>query len=179
MRESLIEKGVIITEQIQGSFMAPPPEPAMQPMESGIDRDELIDQIADTLWEDSLYSMVEEGKMDGWIPQEQNTESIVDQFKDNRPSSVDREAGDFLNALEGFAGSDIETIAADLGTDDIEALGYYIPMQMMGHGVSWSDSREGDLDTPYKESTEARMEAEEAIRAAFGAGTPEDWDLNR
>ena len=81
--------------------------------------------------------------------------------------------------LKGHAGKSIGEIAADLGTDDVEALGYYIPMQMQGHGVAWSDSREGNLDTPNKEAIESYVAAEYAVKSAFGAATPEEWDLNR
>lgn len=180
MRESLIDKGVIVTEQMQQQQSFVPEAPVAAPeMEVDVDRDELINTIAETLWEDALLSMVEEGKAEGWIPHEVSHESIVAQLEDSRPTEVDREAGDFLNALEGHAGKSVGEIAADLRTDDVEALGYYIPMQMQGHGVAWSDSREGNLDTPNKEAMESHMAAEYAVKSAFNATTPEEWDLNR
>ncbi len=180
MRESLIDKGLILGEQMQPQpSYTPKAPPVAQAMEVDIDRDELVGEIAENLWKNALFSIAEEGKQEGWIPNEVSHESIVAQFEDARPTEVDREAGDFLNALEGHAGKSVGAIAADLQTDDIEALGYYIPMQMMGHGVAWSDSREGNLDTPNKEEIESRMAAEYMVKSAFGATTPEEWDLNR
>lgn len=176
MRESLVERGIIVCEQSQ-TFV---PEPEItEPVVADIDRDELVDQIASTLWKDALFSMAEEGFSEGWIPDSESHEGIVTEFEDRIPPEVQREAGDFLNALEGHAGRSIDEIAAELKTQDLEALGYYIAMQMIGHGVAWSDSREGSLDTPYKESIEAPIAAEDALKSVYGDSTPDDWDLNR
>ena len=86
--------------QQQQSSTLPPPV-VTQELEIDIDRDELVSEIADTLWKDALFSMIEEGKSEGWVPHEVSHESIVAQLEDARPTEVDREAGDFLNALEG------------------------------------------------------------------------------
>lgn len=178
MRESLIEKGIILGEQSQ-SFIQEPPIDDEEPLAAEIDRDELIDQIASTLWKDALFSRAEEGFLEDWIPDSESHEGIISEFEDKIPPEVTREAGDFLNALEGHAGRSIDDIAAELKTQDLEALGYYIAMQMVGHGVAWSDSREGSLDTPHKEAIEAMMAAEDALKAVYGDSTPDNWDLNR
>ena len=189
MRESLIEKKIILSEQ-SPEYLLQPPEPREEEVDRDIDRDALLDKIAETLWEEALLGVVEEGKMGGWIPEDTSSESIVAELSLEIPPEVEREAGDFLNALEGFAGKSIGEIATDLQTEDIDSLGYYIPMQMLGHGVSWSDSLEGQLDTPSKENIESLVAAEDAIRGMLGLSvpenesviipeTPDQWDLNR
>jgi hypothetical protein len=145
--------------------------------------DELLDAMVETAWEDTVYTALGYASEDFDLEADDygTLESLTAEVPEDR-SEIEAEMRKFVKGFEQHHGGKkwyrifAESTPAD--GSDIEYLGYYLYMQTVGHGVDWSDSREGEFDTPYNQANDTYGEAEGAIRdelEELGYDTSEWW----
>jgi hypothetical protein len=159
VRESLEERGMV---------------PMMSEDESSSHvKDEVLDHMINTLWEDALNTAAVYGVEDGWLT---DPEAQIEDKKNEIPQEAKDEAEKILDEFEKLNDKSIGEIAEELDTTEYDMLGYYIVMQALGEGVSWSDSREGALDVPLVDTGILLVVAEDALRNQ--EDITESWNLN-
>lgn len=159
VRESLEERGMV---------------PMMSEADSNSHvKDEVLEHMINTLWEDALETAAVYGVENGWLS---NPESQIADKKNEIPQEAKDEAEKILDEFEKLNDKSIGEIAEELDTTEYDMLGYYIVMQALGHGVSWSDSREGSLDVPLMDTGILLLVAEDALSSQ--EDITENWNLN-
>jgi len=127
-------------------------------------RSELVDAMAKYAWKNGLMEAVEQVQAENDMRYPGLVSDLEDDWK--RAPDVKKEMRMFLKSFEEHNdGKWYDVVAAQTDADegDIDTLGYYLYMQSMGHGVAWSDSREGELDTPDCELYDTYVLTEQVV----------------
>ena len=120
--------------------------------------DDLIEGLAHALWADAWLSGWEEAQEDGYVddvPWPMGAQ--LEQYIPNTPEKALDEAKQVFSEIQA-KNLDVDWAAfvpegEDPGTFKAYDFGYYLGMEYMGHGVSWSDDHEDHgLAIPYGET---------------------------
>lgn len=152
-------------------------ERGMVPMMSEDDSDshvkeEVLEYMTKTLWEDALETAATYGMEDGWL----EGRSEIEDKKNEIPKEAEEVARKMLDEFEKSNEKSIGEVAKDLETTEYDMLGYYIVMQALGSGVAWSDSRDGNLTVPDMDNGILILMAEDALQTQ--EDLTENWNLN-
>ncbi len=187
IRESLIESGNIILEQVDfperdvNSQQQATVQATKEPVRiSDSDmREELIDVIAKTLWEDALVSAFEGLHQEGRISDGVRNSDVTNSFASEIPPEVRTQAENYLAAFEGTNRKSFEDVMKelDISYSELNEFGSMMTLQMLGHGVRWSDDHEVELNTPLKdaEGSDAYFVAQDMILEKFGNGDEDSY----